>query len=133
MLLYETAGGWCWLVGMQNSHSLYISQRSRPRRAGEARRSCVVAVCLDDCRCWAACRKMVLDSRTAVSQTGVVLGRTRFATTCSTRPSCKQPCKQASYRRIRICCGKAHCLDDSHVRSVSRWLRRRTRRSGGLV
>ena len=119
LLLYESAGGWCWLVGMQTSRSLNISQRSHPKRLGEARRSCVVAVCLDDCRCWAACCKMMLDSRTAVSRTGVVPGRTRFVTTCSTRPSCKQ----ASYRRIRICCGKAHCLDNSHVQSVSRRLR----------
>jgi len=113
------AGGWCWLVGMQTSRSLYISQRSRPRRGGEARRSCVFAVCLDDCRCWAACRNMMLDSRTAVSQEGAVPGRTRLATACSTRPSCKQ----ASYRPIRICRGKAHCLDNSHVQSVPRWLR----------
>jgi hypothetical protein len=117
--LYESAGGWCWLVGMQTSHSLYISQHSHPRRAGEARRPCVVAVCLDDCRCWAACRNMMLDSRTGVSQTGVVPGRTGFATTCSTRPSCKQ----ASYRPIGICRGKAHCLNDSPVQSVLRWLK----------
>ena len=42
---------------------------------------------------------------------GVVAGRTGFATTCSTRPFCKQ----ARRWYIRWCCGKTHQIVDGGV------------------